>query len=271
MSAERPLEGQIALVTGASRGIGRAIALHLAAAGAAVALVARSKDRLAEVAREIRAQGGVAGAFCAEVTARAEVEAAVAAATEQLGPISILVNNAGRAKPYGPIGVVDPDAWWETQAIHVRGALLFMHAVIPSMQARSAGRIINVASRGGVEIAPMLSAYCVAKAAQIRLTEHVDAEGRAHGIRAFAIQPGTIITDMAHDSIADPEAQKWTPFLVDHLKAILDEDPAAGLRRVGEFVVALASGRHDILSGRYLDIAWDLDALAREAAATAPR
>ena len=116
----------------------------------------------------------------------------------------------------------------------------------------------------------MLSAYCVAKAAQIRLTEHVDAEGRAHGIRAFAIQPGTIITDMAHDSMSDPEARKWTPFLVDHLKAILDEDPAAGLRRVGEFAVALASGRFDILSGRYLDIDWDLDAMAREAAAKAP-
>lgn len=265
------LSGQVALVTGASRGIGRAIALHLAAAGAAVVLVARAKDRLDSVAREISDQGGETAVFCADVTERTGVEAAVAAATAQLGPISILVNNAGRAKPYGPIGAVDPDAWWQTQAIHVRGALLFMHAVIPSMQARSGGRIINVASRGGVEVAPMLSAYCVAKAAQIRLTEHVDAEGRAHGIRAFAIQPGTIITDMAHDSMADPEAQKWAPFLVDHLKAILDEDPAAGLQRVGEFAVALASGRFDILSGRYLDIAWDLDALAREAAAKAPR
>jgi NAD(P)-dependent dehydrogenase (short-subunit alcohol dehydrogenase family) len=265
------LSGQVALVTGASRGIGRAIALHLAAAGAAVALVARSKPHLDEVAGEIRGLGGAAETFLADVSDRIEVESAVAAATARLGPISILVNNAGRAKPFGPIGIVDPDAWWQTQAIHVRGALLFMHAVIPSMRARSTGRIINVASRGGVEVAPMLSAYCVAKAAQIRMTEHVDAEGRVHGIRAFAIQPGTIITDMAHDSMSDPEAQKWTPFLVDHLKAMLDEDPAAGLRRVGEFAVTLASGRFDILSGRYLDIAWDLDALAREATAAAAR
>lgn len=262
------LSGQVALVTGASRGIGRAIALHLAAAGAAVALVARAKDRLDAVAAEIRAQGGAAETFCADVTERSGVESAVAAAIARLGPVSILVNNAGRANPFGPIGVVDPDAWWQTQAVHVRGTLLFMHAVMPSMRAHSGGRIINIASRGGVEIAPMLSAYCVAKASQIRLTEHVDAEGRAHGIRAFAIQPGTIITDMAHESMADPEAQRWTPFLVDHLKAILDEDPAAGLRRVGELVVALASGRFDILSGRYLDIAWDLDALAREAVAS---
>ena len=265
------LTRQVALVTGASRGIGRNIALHLAEAGAAVALVARSRQRLDGVAAEIRARGGAALALTADVTQRSEVEAAVAAATEQLGSISILVNNAGRANPFGPIGDVDPDAWWQTQAIHVRGSLLFMNAVLPGMRARQSGRIINICSRGGVEIAAGLSAYCVAKAAQIRLTEHVDAENRAHGIRAFAIQPGTIITDMAHESMADPEAQKWTPFLVAGLKSLLHEDPAAGLRRAGELAVALASGRYDMLAGRYLDIAWDLDALAREAPADAPR
>jgi NAD(P)-dependent dehydrogenase (short-subunit alcohol dehydrogenase family) len=261
------LAGQVALVTGASRGIGRAIALHLSRAGASIALVARSTQALETVAGEIREAGGAAAAFVADVTERRAVETAVGGATKRLGPISILVNNAGRAKPFGPVGEIDPDDWWRTQSVHVRGTLLFMNAALPGMRARGSGRIINVCSRGGVEIAPGLSAYCVAKSAQIRLTEHVDAENREHGIRAFAIQPGTIITDMAHESMADPGAQKWTPFLVEGLRSLLHEDPAAGLQRVGEFVEALASGRYDTLAGRYLDIAWDLDAMMREAQA----
>ncbi|MNC89351.1 hypothetical protein D3C83_52720 [compost metagenome] len=94
----------------------------------------------------------------------------------------------------------------------------------------------------------------MAKATVIRLTEHVDAEARDAGVRAFVVQPGTILTDMARDSIADPEAQRWVPFLVNDLKAISHQDPEPELQRLGRQVAALAAGRYDELAGAYLDL-----------------
>jgi NAD(P)-dependent dehydrogenase (short-subunit alcohol dehydrogenase family) len=155
--------------------------------------------------------------------------------------------------------VVDPDDWWRAQGVHVRGTLLFMHAVLPAMRKQGRGCIVNVASKGGLMVGPNLSAYCVAKATVIRLTEHVDAEARADGVRAFVVQPGTILTDMARDSINDPAARKWVPFLVDDLKAIIGQDPAPQLERLGRQIVALASGAYNQLAGAYLDLEPDLD------------
>lgn len=255
----RELENRVAIVTGGGRGLGRGIALELARAGAGVAVVARTRAQLDEVVRHITSAGGRATAIVADVTDRAAVEAGVRETTRRLGPVSILVNNAGLAGPYGPIGIVDPDDWWRSQAIHVRGALLFMHAVLPEMRQRKSGCIVNVASRGGLVVAPNLSSYCVAKATAIRLTEHVDAETRADGVRAFVIQPGTILTDMARSSVSDPDAQKWVPFLVNELKTILDQDPTSQLERLGRQIVQLASGKYDALAGAYLDLEQDLD------------
>lgn len=248
------LEGRTALVTGGGRGLGRAIAGHLARAGAHVALVARTRGQLEEAAAAIESDGGRALAIVADVTDRSAVEAGVAEAERTLGPISILVNNAGLADPYGPIGHVDPDHWWRSYSIHVRGTLLFMSAVLPGMRARGAGRIINIASKGGIVVAPNLSSYCVAKATVIRLTEHVDAEARADGVRAFVVQPGTIATGMGRDSVNDPEARRWVPFLITELEGLLDRDPAPDLARLGAQLVALAAGRHDERAGAYLDL-----------------
>jgi NAD(P)-dependent dehydrogenase (short-subunit alcohol dehydrogenase family) len=256
---DKQLQGRVAIVTGGGRGLGRGIALQLARAGASIAVVSRTRAQLDEVVALVTSAGGEAIALVADVTDRAAVEAGVEETQERLGPLSILVNNAGLAGPYGPIGVVDPDDWWRSQAIHVRGTLLFMHAVLPAMRQRHSGCVVNIASRGGIVIGPNLSAYCVAKATVIRLTEHVDAEAKADGVRAFVVQPGTILTDMARDSINDPDAQKWVPFLVNDLKGIIDQDPAPQLERLGQQVVALASGRYDALAGAYLDLEEDLD------------
>jgi len=248
------LRGRTALVTGGGLGLGRGIAIELAKAGAQVAVLSRTRAQLDQVVAQIESAGGRARALVADVTDRAAVEAAVADAERSLGPVSILVNNAGRALPYGPVGVVDPDEWWRSHSIHVRGTLLCASAVLPGMRARRSGCIVNIASKGGIVVAPHLSSYCVAKATVIRLTEHIDAEAKADGVRAFVVQPGTISTDMGRESIGNPEARKWVPFLVDDLEKIVDTDPTRELQRLGGQIVALATGRHDSLAGAYLDL-----------------
>ncbi|MDX9874998.1 MAG: SDR family NAD(P)-dependent oxidoreductase [Spongiibacteraceae bacterium] len=266
-NTKKQLAGDVAIVTGAGSGFGRAIALALAGAGAAVAVMGRRAAPIEAVAKEINETGGRAIAVTCDVVQRAQVEAAVRTTEQQLGAVSILVNNAGLASPYGPIGFADPDVWWSAHAVHVRGPLLFMSALIPGMRERGRGRIINVASRGGTRIEPHLSAYAVGKATEIRLTEHVDAENREYGVRAFAIQPGDAVTDLAHSTLSDPDAQRWVPGMLKVLEEWLANapDPQPVLNRCGEFCVDLASGRLDALAGRYLDPEFDIEAMLAEA------
>jgi NAD(P)-dependent dehydrogenase (short-subunit alcohol dehydrogenase family) len=259
------LAGQSALVTGAGRGIGKALAQRLAAEGAHVTVTARSRQQVEETAAQIESSGGKAQAIVTDVTDEAGVAQVVAAAARRFGPVSILVNNAGLPGPFGPIGDTDPLTWWASHKVHVLGPLLFMNAVIPGMRARSdGGRIINIVSSAGLQPIPNLSAYAVGKATAIRLTENVDLEERNHGIRAFALQPGTIITAMAQDTIGSPEAQRHIPEGIAMLQSRTPEDSARDLGRCGEVVVALAGRKYDGLGGRYLDIDWDLEAKLQE-------
>jgi NAD(P)-dependent dehydrogenase (short-subunit alcohol dehydrogenase family) len=264
------LEGQIAIVTGAGRGFGREIALRLAREGAAVALVSRNQAELDKVCAEIEAEGGKAIALTADVADRAAVDRAARAAEDRLGPVSLLVNNAGIDRPFGPIGHVDPDEWWASLAVHVRGPMLFMGAVLPGMRERRKGHIVNIASLGGRVVEPNMSAYGVGKAAEIRLTEIVAAETQGEGIAAFAIEPGTAITSMAEGALSNPEAQRWIPNGIAFLKRVQEaqRDPAvreAVFRRCTDMVTCLLSGRYDALSGRYLEPQDDFDALLAQA------
>jgi NAD(P)-dependent dehydrogenase (short-subunit alcohol dehydrogenase family) len=258
------LAGQVAIVTGAGRGFGRAIALRLAAEGAAVAVVSRTRAQLDQVVAQIESAGGRGLATPGDVTRRDDVARVADAAASRFGPVSLLVSNAGVPGPFGPIGVVNPDDWWSSQELHVRAPLLFASAVLPGFHARGGGRIIIVASRGGIEVAPCLSAYCVGKSTQIRLAQHLAAEGKEHGVSAFAIEPGTVITDMAEYTLNSPDAQRWVPHMLESLREIkAKSDPAQGLARCAEMCARLASGQYDGLSGRYLCPEDDFDALLR--------
>jgi NAD(P)-dependent dehydrogenase (short-subunit alcohol dehydrogenase family) len=260
----KPLAGRSALVTGAGRGIGRAIAERLAAEGARVTLIARDRERLEAVAQGIRDAGGEAQAVAAQVASAADVETAIAAATASFGPVSILVNNAAIPGPFGPLGTIDPLEWWQAQSVNVLGPVLFMHAVIPAMREQRTGRIINIVSSAGLQPVPHLSAYAVSKNTLVRVTETVDIEERGRGIRVFALHPGTITTDMARSTIGSPEAQRWVPEGVAMLRGRADAESARDLARCCDVVAWLAGGRFQALGGRYLDLWWDLEAEARQ-------
>ena len=194
------LDGLVALVTGAGRGIGRAIALALGDAGAAVAVCARSEDEVTDVAGEIEGRGGHALAIRCDVTDRQQVESMVAAAEDAIGPVDLLVNNVGRFGPVGPLAATDPDNWWQTLEVNLRGPLYCTRAVLPGMLTRCHGRIVNVSSGVGFAAIPMLSAYVVSKTALYRLSENLAAETRGHGVTVLAIDPGLVRTAISESA-----------------------------------------------------------------------
>ena len=264
------LTGHVALITGASRGLGRAFAQALADRGARVAITARSADALEQTVSELgQAPRHIVG-FPADVTdprATAEVVAAVEA---QLGTISLLINNAGQFRAFGPIGVVDPTLWWREIEINVRGPFLYAQAVLPLMRAQGAGRIINVASGAGLGTIPSASAYNVSKTALIRFSETLAQETAADGIRVFAIHPGTVRTPMnayVHDSLevaaSAPHIQQW-------FQQLYAEHQDTPIEQAVELVSRLAAGDADVLSGWYLSVDDDLNALVQQHT-TAPR
>ncbi|MCH8892447.1 MAG: SDR family NAD(P)-dependent oxidoreductase, partial [Chloroflexi bacterium] len=142
------LTGQVALITGGGRGLGRAFAVGLAKAGASVGITARTQSEIDETAKLVEASGGQAIAFSADVTDKIGMGKVVASLEERFGPVDILVNNAGMITPLGNDWELDADEWWQTLTINVNGPYICIRAVMPSMMARRRGRIINITSIG---------------------------------------------------------------------------------------------------------------------------
>ena len=241
------LDGQVALVTGAGRGIGRAMALALGEAGAAVAVCARSEDEVGGLAREIADRGGRALAVRCDVTHRREVESMIAKVEAAAGPVDLLVSNAAQAGPIGPVAATDPDQWWRTLEVNLRGPLYCARAVLPGMLTRRRGRIVNVSSGAGFAAWPMLSAYVVSKAALFRLSENLAAETRGHGVMVFAIDPGLVRTGMSEPGLTCGE-----PSIEEFFKDAFANREDVSAELAATLVVYLASGAADVLSGRYI-------------------
>jgi NAD(P)-dependent dehydrogenase (short-subunit alcohol dehydrogenase family) len=258
----KPLNGQVALVTGGGRGIGRAVAQTLAAAGASVAVLSRSPDELAETVRLIQQHGGKALSFPADVTVAQEVRTAIETIEQKLGPVDLLINNAGAIKPFGPVWETNAEEWWRGMEVNVRGPVLCSAAVLPAMVARRRGRIINVASRAGIVSMPFYTSYVTSKTALIRFTECLALETKQHGLAVFAISPGTVRTAMTEYSLNSQEGQKWLPWF----RQIFDKNIDVPADRPAQLMLALALGRADALSGRCLSIYDDVDALVKDAA-----
>jgi NAD(P)-dependent dehydrogenase (short-subunit alcohol dehydrogenase family) len=257
------LTGQVAIVTGGGRGLGQAIARSLAQAGAAVALVARSADQLAETAGHITQSGGRALAYPTDVTDQRAVEQMAARVAHDLGPVTLLVNNAGIIQPLGPSWEVSAEDWWRTLEVNLRGPFLCTRAVLPAMIRRRQGRIINIASPASLQAIAHGSAYVVSKTALVRFSENLAQEAAEHGIGVFAVDPGTVRTAMTEYLLESAEGQQWLPWF----PGIFEEGHDVAAERVAELAVTLASGQADLLSGRFLSVEDDLAALVEQAAA----
>ncbi|AYA36833.1 3-ketoacyl-ACP reductase [Hymenobacter oligotrophus] len=190
------LTGKVALVTGAGKGIGRAVAVALAKEGAHVGLLARSENQLQEVAAEIAALGGKAAVVTADVADRLAVEAAVEQVRQQLGPIDILINNAGIGT-FAKLLDMPVEEWERIIQVNLLGTYYTTRAVLPDMLARQAGDIINVASTAGQRGAATTSAYSASKFGVLGFTESLMQEVRKQNIRVSALTPSTVATELA--------------------------------------------------------------------------
>lgn len=266
------LAGRTAIVTGAGRGFGRAIALRLAAEGAAVVVTSRNRQQLENVVSEITRAGGRALAAPGDVTVRKDVAGVVTAGEKEFGPVSLLVSNAGVPGPFGPIWSVDADAWWAAQEVHVRAPFLFLQQLMPGMVERRRGHVIAICATASRVVAPHLSAYCVGKTAQARVIAQAAAEARDQGVCLFAMDPGFVFTDLAAETMNSPDAQRWLPEMVARLREKkVEPDKDAIFARCAARCVDLASGAYDALSGRYFEMSDDLDALLRDTSAAPVR
>jgi len=193
------LQGKIALVTGAGKGIGRAVAIALANEGVNVGLVARTEKDLQNVAEELKALGVKAAIATANVSDLSSVNAAVESIQKELGNIDILINNAGFGK-FAKFLELEPNEWENQVKVNLFGVYYVTRAVLPQMIERKTGDIINISSTSGLRASALSSAYSSSKFGVMGLSESLMYEVRKHNIRVTALAPSTVVTDLARNS-----------------------------------------------------------------------
>jgi NAD(P)-dependent dehydrogenase (short-subunit alcohol dehydrogenase family) len=190
------LNGKAAIVTGASRGIGRATAIELSHLGAAVIVASRSVDSVKPVTDAIESLGGQAKAMACDVTRYDDVATLIAHCLDHFGSLDILVNNAGLIKPIAHLADSDPVAWRKAAETNYLGVYHGLRAALPVMIDQGAGIVVNISSGAATSALEGWSHYCSSKAAALSLTRCADQEYRDHGVRVVGLSPGTVATDM---------------------------------------------------------------------------
>ncbi|MDT7539782.1 MAG: hypothetical protein QOI82_3367 [Actinomycetota bacterium] len=238
------LAGQVGIVTGAGRGIGTGIALALAREGMSLAVTSRNGDQLDAVVTAIEAEGGRAIAVVADVADADDVQRVLARTIAELGPVDLLVNNAGRGpERFCPVWEADMTDWWDVMRVNVLGPAMGCHAVLPGMIARGHGRVVTIGSLTGADPHPTFTSYAVSKAAVMRLTDSLALSLAGTGVLVFELNPGLVHTPAIdlHPTVFGHIAEEdFTPVSV----------PAAA-------VVRIATGELDALHGRILDASED--------------
>jgi 2-hydroxycyclohexanecarboxyl-CoA dehydrogenase len=234
------------LVTGAGRGIGRSVALRFAEEGARVALVARTEKELLETESQLRKQGASCLSFPADITSRGSADACVRATEKELGPVDVLVNNAG-VFLWKPFLQLTPEEWELVLSTNLTGAANFCRAVLPGMVERRRGRIVNVASIHGMRGEANLAAHSAAKFGLVGLTQSLAREFREHNIAINAVCPGTVenkIDETGTEERRAPLAEKLWPRDVARTILFLASDDAA----------AITGATLEVLGGTHLTI-----------------
>ncbi|WP_020614814.1 3-ketoacyl-ACP reductase [Paenibacillus daejeonensis] len=229
------ITGKVAFITGAGRGIGRAIAIALAQEGVHVGLVGRTLEHLQSVAEELKQYNVKTAVATADVADLQSITAAAESIRGELGAIDILVNNAGIAK-FGGFMDLTPEEWTNIIDVNVKGVYYTTRAVLPEMMERNTGDIINIASTAGQKGAPLTSAYTASKAAVIGLSESLMLEVRKKNIRVSTLTPSTVATDMALDlklTDGNPDKVMQAEDLADLVVAQLKLHPRVVLKHAG--------------------------------------
>ena len=252
MTNEGRLRGRVALITGGGRGIGRAIARAYAAEGAVLGLAARTDGELQATAEEIRAEFGTeVTTVVTDVRAREQVDNAVSHTMERLGPIDVMVNNAGNTGEIGPLWKLDPERWANVISVHVLGTYYGCRAVIPGMLERGRGKIVNMSGVGG----PNDTSYDAAKTAIVNMTENLSVELAGTGVKVNAISPGSIHTRM-WEEVRDMALAAGDMNMYE--KGVqVTSGGGASIERAAELAVLLGSDDCGELSGRLIRAALD--------------
>lgn len=257
------------IVTGAGRGIGRAIALELASRGHHLALASRTAEQLAVVADEITAAAsGRSGpepnaiVVPTDVTDRAAVDALVDRTVAEFGGVDAIVNNAGSFRTIGPTWETDPDTYWGDITINLRGPYLVCRAAIPHMIAAGGGTIVNMIGGGTAKPNPYGNAYGTSKAGLMRFSETLAAELREHAISVFATNPGLVRTDMTMLQVESAAGRQWLP----HIERLFDEGVDRPPTDAAILIRRLIEGDYLALTGRRFGPTDDPEALLADAA-----
>lgn len=254
------LNGTVAVVTGAGRGIGREIALHQAQRGAKVAALARTAREIDETASLINGEGGRAIAVPVDLVDRPAVEEALGRVSAELGAIDLLVNNHGSFRAFGPIWECDPEVWWQDVEINLRGTFYTCRVAAPAMLARGKGRIVNLVGGGTGNSFPHGSGYASGKAAIMRFTECLNDTTKDRGVLAFAVDPGLVRTSMTELQLFSEAGKTYLPKLQELFESGVNIPPA----RAAALIADIAAGRFDPLAGRLLRGVDDRERLERE-------